>query len=74
VFLYSHSQFLSQEKDGWHTNQETILLKATDIPALNNLIRSGQVAYHIRDGVHDLTIKDWNLYMDFADTVFKQSN
>jgi hypothetical protein len=45
-----------------------------DKPALNKPIRSGQVAYHIRDGVHDLTIKDWILYMDFADTVFKRSN
>ncbi len=42
-----------------------------DMPAINTRSQSGKVAYHIRDGGHNLLLKDWNFYMDFADEVFK---
>ncbi len=42
------------------------------MPQLNTPVRSGQVAYHIRDGIHNLTLKDWNFYMDQADSVLKK--
>lgn len=42
-----------------------------EMPALNTPVSSGKVAYHIRDGEHNLTLKDWNFFMDFADKVFK---
>ena len=29
--------------------------------------QEGNVAYHLREGRHDLTLEDWNNYMDFAD-------
>lgn len=42
------------------------------MPPLNKQIISGKLGFHIRDGVHNLTLKDWNWFMDFADIEFKQ--
>jgi hypothetical protein len=44
-----------------------------DMPALNTPVRNGQVAYHVRDGAHNLSLKDWNFYMDHADVVLKSN-
>jgi len=41
------------------------------MPPLNKQLISGKVAFHIRDGVHNMLLKDWNWFMDFADTVLK---
>ena len=41
------------------------------MPPLNKQIISGKVAFHIRDGVHNMLLKDWNWFMDFADVVLK---
>lgn len=41
------------------------------MPGLNKQIVSGSVAFHIREGAHNLLIKDWKWFMDFADTVLK---
>jgi hypothetical protein len=41
------------------------------MPPLNKQVMSGKVAFHIRDGAHNLLLKDWNWFMDFADTVWK---
>lgn len=49
--------------------------KATAIPEamppLNKPVTSNRVGYHIRDGAHNMLLKDWNWFMDFGDTVFK---
>ncbi|NLA49739.1 MAG: hypothetical protein GX876_09790 [Bacteroidales bacterium] len=42
-----------------------------DMPALNTPVISGKAAYHIRDGVHDILLKDWKWFMDFGDIVLK---
>jgi (4-O-methyl)-D-glucuronate---lignin esterase len=52
------------------------LLKAGEeipeaMPPLNKQIISGKVGFHIRDGAHDLKLKDWIWFMDFADKVWK---
>lgn len=41
------------------------------MPPLNKQLISGRVGFHIRDGVHNLLLRDWNWFMDFADTVLK---
>jgi hypothetical protein len=41
------------------------------MPPLNTPVHSGQIAYHIRDGEHNLLLKDWNWFMDFGDVVLK---
>ncbi len=40
-------------------------------PPLNTPWFSGNMAYHIRDGKHNMLLKDWNYFMDFADIVLK---
>lgn len=45
----------------------------TDVmPPLNKQVMSGKVAFHIRDGVHNMLLKDWNWFMDFGDIVLKK--
>jgi pimeloyl-ACP methyl ester carboxylesterase len=41
------------------------------VPPLNRQVMSGKVGFHIRDGVHNMLLKDWNCFMDFADMVWK---
>jgi hypothetical protein len=41
------------------------------IPPLNKQVASGKVGFHIREGEHNLKLKDWNYIMDFADIVLK---
>ena len=36
------------------------------MPALDHPI-SGDIAYHIRTGKHDVTAYDWDRYLDFMD-------
>jgi hypothetical protein len=42
------------------------------MPPLNNPVSSGNTGYHVRDGVHNLLVKDWNWIMDMADSAFKR--
>jgi hypothetical protein len=51
-------------------NKKTNLPDA--MPPLNISARNNKVAYHVRNGVHNLTLKDWNFYMDQADKVLKK--
>lgn len=41
------------------------------MPPMNQPVISGRMAYHIRNGSHNLLLKDWNWFMDFADQVWK---
>ena len=41
------------------------------MPELNKQVISGRVGFHIRDGAHNLLLKDWNWFMDFADKNLK---
>lgn len=42
-----------------------------NIPSLNTQVTAGNVAFHVRDGGHNMLLKDWNMFMDFADKVLK---
>lgn len=42
-----------------------------DVPPLNKQVISGNVGFHIREGEHNLKLYDWNMFMDFADRVWK---
>jgi len=44
-----------------------------DMPRLNDLLVAGPLAYHVRDGIHNLTTLDWKLYLDHADSLFKKT-
>lgn len=44
---------------------------SAEMPPLNTPVMNGQVAYHVRNGEHNLKLVDWNFFMDFADKVFK---
>jgi pimeloyl-ACP methyl ester carboxylesterase len=41
------------------------------MPPLNKQVIGGKLAYHIRDGAHNMLLKDWNWFMDFGDTILK---
>lgn len=43
-----------------------------EMPPLNTPVINGLVAYHVRDGEHNLMLSDWNFFMDFADIIFKR--
>ena len=43
---------------------------AKEMPALSKPI-FGNISYHIRPGKHDVTLYDWQCYMDFAARYFK---
>jgi hypothetical protein len=40
------------------------------MPGLDRPLHGDRQAYHIRPGVHDLTSKDWNYFMDFSDKLW----
>jgi hypothetical protein len=42
-------------------------LEETAMPAADTPIHKGRIGYHLRTGKHDLTLYDWNRFMDFAD-------
>jgi hypothetical protein len=44
-----------------------------EMPPMNTPFFSGHVAYHVREGVHNMLLKDWNFFMDFADIVMKKN-
>lgn len=44
------------------------------MPALDTQVIHGPRAYHVRSGSHNLTLVDWNRYMDFADTLWPTRN
>lgn len=41
------------------------------MPPLNKQVTGGKVGFHIRDGVHDMLLKDWNWFMNMGDVVLK---
>lgn len=43
------------------------------MPGLNRPVHGDRQAYHIRPGIHDLTLTDWNHFMNFADKLWPRS-
>jgi hypothetical protein len=42
-----------------------------EMPPLNKQIMNGAVGFHIRDGAHNMLIRDWNNFMNLADRILK---
>jgi hypothetical protein len=42
-------------------------LAATKLPSPETPMHEGQIGHHIRTGEHNLTLYDWNCFLDFAD-------
>jgi len=42
-------------------------VKTKDFPEVGKPLHEGQVGYHVRTGNHNLTLLDWNHFLDFAD-------
>jgi hypothetical protein len=41
------------------------------MPPVSKQVISGRVAYHVREGTHNLLLEGWNRFMNFADSVWK---
>jgi pimeloyl-ACP methyl ester carboxylesterase len=41
------------------------------MPDLNKQVMNGKIGFHVRDGGHNMLLKDWTWFMDFADKVLK---
>jgi hypothetical protein len=46
-------------------------LEVNDMPPVDHPVGE-TIRYHIRTGKHDITLYDWQQYLDFADTQFKR--
>jgi hypothetical protein len=61
--------------NGEYSCGDSKLVKNSDIPevmsSLNKQIISGRVGFHIRDGSHNLSLRDWDCFMNFDDMVLK---
>ena len=42
-------------------------VKTKEFPEVGKPLHEGQVGYHVRTGNHNLTLVDWNHFLDFAD-------
>lgn len=47
--------------------------ESPEMPAIGEPLHGDGVHYHIREGKHNLTLYDWQCYMDFADKVYGRS-
>ncbi|NHN34791.1 alpha/beta hydrolase family protein [Paenibacillus agricola] len=48
-------------------------LETLDMPAPECPLHQGSIGYHLRTGKHDLTLFDWNCFMDYADRHMKEA-
>ena len=55
-----------------------LLKTGSDIPAsmppIDTQIISGKTGFHVREGAHNMLLKDWNWFMDFADSQWNREN
>jgi hypothetical protein len=49
-------------------------LGRTEMPAIGEPLHGDGAHYHLREGKHNLTLADWQTYMDFADKVFERAS
>ena len=44
------------------------------MPPIDTQVISGKTGFHIREGAHNMLLKDWNWFMDFADNQWNSGN
>ena len=63
---------LVEASKAWALDGKTTALK-DEMPWMNDLLLHGPIAYHVREGGHGLTMYDWKLHLDHADSLFKKA-
>jgi dienelactone hydrolase len=62
---------LVEGSKAWALFDRTPALRDT-MPLVNDLLIAGPLAYHMRAGGHALTMFDWKLHLDHADSLFRK--
>ena len=80
VYVASANEDLLADPEGeylslYHSGSVYSLFKLENfgsetMPEIDESQTIGNMGYHIRSGKHDLTLFDWEKYMDFADVQF----
>lgn len=61
---------LREASKAWTLSASARSMEDKPMPEVNELVRNGAIAYHLRTGGHALRLIDWKLYFDHADAFF----
>ena len=72
LIVYPRGEFLSlvNARPVFQLFGRQALGDSEEMPAMGEALHGDGAHYYLRDGKHNLTLEDWNAYMDFADRFY----